>query len=297
MYGYKIQRPTVLPKILWACKTKVEGYRWENRNHKNMIEFSICQAKERTLILPNSAPMTVEGKTFSCLMEDEPCQSYAKDGVPVEILSVAILTEGLSYRSKELDTEDMADKEAILLPRMQREMPEQALTGLENLFYQIIELNKEHTASSEMMCGATVLRIMFELDRIARKSIRSKRDKYVHYYVDKAEAILSCRYDQHLTVKKVAKELSISPNYLSALFKASAGVGFTDRLLEIRMKRASALLNEGKHSESEVAALVGYEDPCHFQKRFKQYFGVSVRDYCCISKELTLYHEKPEKKE
>ena len=97
-------------------------------------------------------------------------------------------------------------------------------------------------------------------------------------------------------MKEVAEELAISPNYLSALFKSTTGVGFTERLLEIRMKKAAALLGEGKYSESEVATRVGYEETGHFRKRFKQYFGVSVRDYRCINQELTLYHEKPERR-
>ena len=296
MYGYKLQKPTALPKILWACKTRVEQYRWENRNRSDMIEFSICRAPARTLILSDGTSEQIEGESFSCLMGAEPCQSYAKDGVPVEILSVAGSFEGLSYESGELDAEAVAEKDRILLPRLQREMSESLVTRLENLLYQVMELYKEHCASAEVMCGAVVLRILFELDQMTRKSIQSKKDKYVHYYVDKTESILSRRYAEHLTVKEVAEELAISPNYLSALFKSTTGVGFTERLLEIRMKKAAALLGEGKYSESEVATRVGYEETGHFRKRFKQYFGVSVRDYRCINQELTLYHEKPERR-
>ena len=297
MYGYTLQKPTTLPKILWACKTRVEQYDWENRNGANMIEFSICRSPKRTVVLKDRSRRIIEGESFSCLLGDEWCQSFAEDGVPVEILSVAVAIENLSYESKELSTEDMRDRQVILLPRMWQEMTEQTVTRLEHLLYQIVELYKEHSASAEMMCGATVLRVLFELDGLARRSLQSKKDKYVHYYVDKAEAILARRYAQGLTVKEVARELSISPNYLSALFKSFTGVGFTERLLEIRMKKAAMLLTEEGRSESEVAALVGYEDAGHFRRRFKQYFGVSIRDYRCINQELTLYHEKPQKKE
>ena len=47
MYGYVLQIPTGLPETIWACKTLVDDYSWQNRNTDNMIEFSICNAKER----------------------------------------------------------------------------------------------------------------------------------------------------------------------------------------------------------------------------------------------------------
>jgi AraC-like DNA-binding protein len=295
MYGYIIQKPQMIPKIIWACKTKVEQYDWQNRNSANMIEFNICKTPKRTIILMDQPPEIIEGDAFSCIMGNEKWKSYAEDDIPVEIISVAVSFDQFSYTPKELDIEEIADTQSILLPRFQKEMPEQTMTRLENLLYRVIELYKEHSASTEMMCGAIVLRIMFELDQIARQNIKNKRDKYIHYYVDKTESILLRQYAEKLTVKGVAEELSISPNYLSAIFKASTGIGFTDRLLEIRMKKAADLLMRKGLHESKVAPLVGYEELGHFRKRFKQYFGVSIRDFCCINKELTLYHDKPQK--
>ncbi len=296
MYGYKLQKPQTIPRIVWACKTKVEQYNWQNRNKANMIEFSICKSIKRTVVLKDCLPEVLEGDTFSCILGDEWCQSYAEDTVPVEIISVAISLDELSYTPKQLDIEDLTDQNVIILPRLQKDLSEQTIAQLENLIYQIIEASKEHSASSEVMCASMVLRMMSEIDRITRQNVRSKREKYIHYYVNKTESILLRRYAEKLTVKSIAKELSISPNYLSAIFKASIGVGFSDRLLEIRMKKAATFLMEGQLPEMEVASLVGYDDLGHFRRRFKQYFGVSVRDYCYINKEFTLYHDKPQRR-
>ena len=49
-------------------------------------------------------------------------------------------------------------------------------------------------------------------------------------------------------------------------------------------------------SLSELSEAVGYEDIGHFRRRFRQYFGISVKDYGCINKELTLYHAKPQRR-
>ena len=295
MYGYKLEKPKTVPRIVWACKTKVDQYHWQNGNQANMIEFGICRSSKRTFQIGDHPPITLEGDTLSCILGNESCRGYAEDSVPVEIISVAIALDGLTYTGKELDIEDLVDPNVIILPAFQSDLTKQTLAQLEHFFYQIIEISGEHGAASEVLCASMVLRMMSEIDRIARQTVRNKRGKYIHYYVDKAESILLRRYHEKLTAQSIANELSISPNYLSAIFKASIGVRLVDRLLEIRMKKAAALLDEGRLTESEIAASVGYEDLSHFRRRFKHFFGVSIRDYSCINKELTLYHDKPQR--
>ena len=297
MVGYKLQLPKDIPNIIWACKAKVENYNWQNNNKSNMIEFSASKAARRTIVDARcGAEKTVEGEIFGCLVGDGKWKSYAGDDVTVEVLSVAISFDELSYIEKEFDIDDAADEGCILLPHFIEGRDERMADCFENILYRIVESHKENCASSALICGANALNLMFELDRTVRKSIKAKNNKYVHYYVDKAESILHKRYFEKITLKNVALELGVTPNYLSAIFKSSKGVGFTDRLLEIRMKKAELLLKEAKLSEAEISSLVGYDEIGHFRRRFKQYFGVGIRDYRCINNELTLYHDKPQKK-
>ena len=296
MKAYKIQRPHMIPKIAWACRSRVTKYDWKNKNSIDMIEFSVCNASERTVVAANGSPETLKGKGFSCIAGDESYRSCAEDGVAVEIVSVAASFGMLSFEKVELCDEDIKDESVLLLPCLHTELPAQILSHFEALLYRIIESYKEHHAAADMLCGSILLSLIFELDRMMRRAIKTQKDKYVHYYVDKAESILLCRYAQGLTVKGVAEELSITPNYLSAIFKTVKGIGFTDRLLEIRMQKAAALLEENRLSISEIAEAVGYEEIGGFRRRFKQYFGIGIRDYLCIRKEITLYHAKPERK-
>ena len=295
MLGYKIKIPESLPKILWACKAHVDRYNWQNNNKSNMIEFSLSNAKRRTLVdVKHNFTETLEGRRFCCLVGDDEWKSYAEDGVVVEVVSVAVAFDELSYSVKELELEDACDESCILLPRI---LVDGVTERFENILYRIVEQYKENSAMTALACGTAVLTLMLELDAMTRKSIRVKKNKYVHYYVDKAESIINKRFAEKLTLRGVAEELGITPNYLSAIFKSAKGVGFTDRLLEIRMRKAEALINGGELSDGEISASLGFEEIGHFRRRFKQYFGVSIRDWRCISKELTLYHDKPQRKE
>lgn len=70
----------------------------------------------------------------------------------------------------------------------------------------------------------------------------------------------------------------MNPNYLSRLFKAKTGMGFSRYLLGLRMNKAEQLLKTGEMSIHEVALLVGYTSPSYFIHNFKKYFGRTPGD-------------------
>ena len=55
------------------------------------------------------------------------------------------------------------------------------------------------------------------------------------------------------------------------------GTTFVALLAELRREMAPALLRDGRHGVSEVAFLLGYEDPSAFRRAFKRWFGRSPR--------------------
>ena len=296
MYGYKLKLPRSMPTPAWACKALVDQYDWKNKNKSNMIEFSICKASCRTVEIGNQAPITVFGKSFSCIFGNDDIKSYTEDGVNVEIVSVAVTFDEITYTAKELDEGDLKEKDTLLLPFMLSDLPMQDWMEIENVMYRFISENVKKDASSKMVCVGLIYELLAVLDRLVRKQLKVKREKYTNYYVLKADSILIKRYGEKLTLRSVSEELGITPNYLSSIYKAVMGVGFSDRLCEIRMKKAETLVLEGTLSTSNIAQAVGFDDESHLRRRFKQYFGIGMKEYRLVNKEQTLYHEKPQRK-
>ena len=297
MYGYKLKLPRSMPTPAWACKTFVDRYNWKNKNKSNMIEFSICKASCRTVEIGDQEPITVSGKIFSCTIGDREIKSHAADGVNVEIVSVAVVFDEITYTGDELCEKDLKEKDTLLLPFMLSDLPMQDWMEIENVMYRFISENVKKDASSKMLCTALIYELLAVLDRLVRKDLKANRKKYANYYTLKADSILAKRYSEKLTLKSVSEELGITPNYLSALYKNCLGVGFSDRLCELRMKKAETLVLEGDLSASDIAQAVGFDDESHLRRRFKQYFGIGMKEYRLVNKEQTLYHEKPQRKE
>lgn len=78
-------------------------------------------------------------------------------------------------------------------------------------------------------------------------------------------------------VVELAQEVNLSESHLTRLFRAETGSspGRYDR--EARLDRARELIVGSFKSIKEVMAAVGWSDPSHFCRDFKQRFGVSPR--------------------
>lgn len=89
--------------------------------------------------------------------------------------------------------------------------------------------------------------------------------------------ILSRMDDEDLSIKKVAKEMSVSVRTLQNRLKEE-GVVFSDLLQETREKLAKKYLHEN-YTVEDITYLLGFSEPSVFRKAFKKWSGVTPREY------------------
>ena len=80
-----------------------------------------------------------------------------------------------------------------------------------------------------------------------------------------------------LTVADLAREVNLSPSYLTRLFQQEIGRSPARFDKERRLERARELLTSTFLTVKEVMAASGWNDPSHFCREYKQRFGVSPR--------------------
>lgn len=91
--------------------------------------------------------------------------------------------------------------------------------------------------------------------------------------------IIETSYGQKLGLDSFAEKYRLTPEYISAMFTRETGVTFSNYLKKVRIEHAKDLLVNTDKKIFEVACMVGYPDQKYFSKVFKEYTGVSAKQY------------------
>jgi len=110
-------------------------------------------------------------------------------------------------------------------------------------------------------------------------SLSSSPGKNVRKIICQALEYVSQHYHENLTMNEVAKKLFLTPSYFSKIFSDEVGEPFSKYLVRLRIEKARELLKDPCLKVYEIAEEVGYSDPRHFMKIFKEYTGITAVQY------------------
>jgi len=85
--------------------------------------------------------------------------------------------------------------------------------------------------------------------------------------------------DQHFGVQELAREIGMSQPVLYKKIRAITDLSVNDFVKSIRLKKAAVLLEGRVYNVSEVAHLVGFNDPKYFSREYKKQFGYTPKVY------------------
>lgn len=86
-------------------------------------------------------------------------------------------------------------------------------------------------------------------------------------------------YQEELTLKKVGELFNYNSAYLGKKFRKDTGENYLSFLDQVRMEKASDILQHSNFMVYEVAEMVGYSNSDYFYKKFKQHFKVSPNEF------------------
>lgn len=97
--------------------------------------------------------------------------------------------------------------------------------------------------------------------------------------VQKMAEYLEEQVQKDVSMEDIAKQFSISVPHFTALFRQYYNTSPMNHLNNLRMTYASRLLTFYPYNCKEVAELCGFSDPLYFSRRFRQFWGISPRDF------------------
>lgn len=86
-------------------------------------------------------------------------------------------------------------------------------------------------------------------------------------------------YSEEIDLNSIARTLGFSSSYLTKVFNKVENTTPSKVIRSFRMGIAKQLLNDDSLTIQQIASHVGYSDPFHFSKSFKQTVGISPTQY------------------
>jgi len=122
-------------------------------------------------------------------------------------------------------------------------------------------------------------RMYFHLCKVINYISLKKQGKFMGY-IDKAKRYIEEHYtESDINLEKIAGQIQMSVSYFSMEFKKTVGSTYIEFLTDLRINRAKELLQNTSLKISEVAEMVGYENPSYFNYTFKKNTGKTPGEY------------------
>lgn len=128
--------------------------------------------------------------------------------------------------------------------------------------------------SLKQECGMQPVSLGEELEHI-----RESATKYEIISKEIDKYLLDHYSDSRLSLNRIAEEFGFESSYMRKFYKWKTGLTIMQKLEEIRIEKAKALLRSGQYRNRDVAAFVGFSDQYYFSKRFKQICGKTPTEF------------------
>ncbi|WP_042162940.1 helix-turn-helix transcriptional regulator [Paenibacillus gorillae] len=158
-----------------------------------------------------------------------------------------------------------------------------ALAGFDRLLDQIITEYAVKGPAYQLIVKTELYLLFAQLSRhhwqqnaanapVKDHSLNRERFKPLLAYIEE-------HYAEAMTIEQAAQRVSLNPYHFCKTFKKLTGRTFIEYVNDCRVSEAARLLQQGDLSITEIAGLVGCDNPNYFTKLFKQYKGLTPRQY------------------
>ena len=147
-----------------------------------------------------------------------------------------------------------------------------------NLFRSMInelQMCKENYAE---MLEMYLRQIFIMLKRYFTDSLKTD-NAHVIEEIDKATLYFNEHYSEEISIEEYAQNNHFSVSWFIRNFKHCTGSTPMQYILSKRIYNAEILLHDSTYNVTEIAEIVGYENPLYFSRIFKKVKGLSPSEY------------------
>lgn len=177
-----------------------------------------------------------------------------------------------------------------------RNMTDTQVNVVKNIYFRLLSLIMDQTdldgitsrkSDDDQFLWDVISRIntLNDLENFALE----KLDSFIHQYENRSKTSLTVstilhQIHQHyaeptFSISQISQSVGLSVAYICVLFRQETGKTINTYITEYRMEKAKALLKKPNLKNSDIAAMVGYNDGDYFSRNFKKITGYSPSEY------------------
>ena len=97
--------------------------------------------------------------------------------------------------------------------------------------------------------------------------------------IRQAQQYITAHIREKLSVPLVARQVDVSPSYLTALFHKNLQISPGEYIRRIKLQESKQMIRENDLNFTEIAAALQYSTVHHFSRQFKEKFGITPTEY------------------
>lgn len=148
-------------------------------------------------------------------------------------------------------------------------------------------MQEEHSGSiysgDMIICELTRLLITvvrnIRSDTIVTRIPTRLKVKVDNAYVSECIELIHQNISSTITLPWLARQLSLSPSYLSSLFKQKVGRSISEYVRLVRLEKVKDMIGEGRYTIAQISDIMGYCSPTYLSTEFKREYDMSPKEY------------------
>ncbi len=158
--------------------------------------------------------------------------------------------------------------------------PQQAVGLLQQMLRERERMD-EHSGDM-ILAQLTMLLVFLKRQTESKSEVKLQTSNSIHSeneIIRRAQIYISTHIREKLSVPVVARQVDVSPSYLTALFHKNLQISPGEYIRRIKLQESKQMIRENNLNFTEIAAALQYSTVHHFSRQFKEKFGITPTEY------------------
>ncbi len=157
--------------------------------------------------------------------------------------------------------------------------PQQVITLIQQM---LKEQDRMDDQSTDMIIAHLTSLMLVLLRQAGSSTGKPRTSNSVHSeneIIRRAQQFISSHVREKLSVPIVAKNVDVSPSYLTALFHKNLQISPGEYIRRIKLQESKQMIRDNSMNFTQIAAALQYSTVHHFSRQFKEKYGITPSEY------------------